>query len=119
MEAETTTSDGLKARQDVSDPHDNAPQNASDRAAAPKDPSVQRNGRSSSPAAEGAAPATLHAADMLIMAKEFVRIFREHHPDRRPPSLLIHTDGGQQVLLTQLLRSTQVWAPVDQHVTTV
>ena len=73
------------------------------------EPSAQGHGdNSSSLAAGGEAPATLHAGEMLIMAKEFVKIFREKHPDRRPPVLFARTAAGQQVLLTQLLRPTQV-----------
>ena len=78
--------------------------------AAATEPSSQRHSNKASLAARGAAPATLHAAEMLIMAKEFVKIFREQHPDRRQPGLFAHTAAGQQVLLTQLLRPTQVLA---------
>lgn len=60
----------------------------------------------SSPTQNG--PATLHAAEMLAMAREFVRIFREQHPDRRPPNFFVRTTAGQQMLCTQLLRPTQV-----------
>jgi hypothetical protein len=96
------------AQQTSSDAAEDAKTEDSGRLAAATEPSAQRHSNNSSLAAGGAAPATLHAAEMLIMAKEFVRIFREQHPGRRQPGLFAHTAAGQQVLLTQLLRPTQV-----------
>lgn len=55
-----------------------------------------------------ARPSTLHETEMLQMAKEFVRVFREQHPDRRPPCLYTRCETGQEVLMMQLLRPTQV-----------
>jgi hypothetical protein len=108
-DANKAVPDTPKAEQTVSDTENHEGAEDSRSLVATTQPSAQENGNnSSSLAARGDAPATLHAAEMLVMAKEFVKIFREQHPDRRQPGLFAHTAAGQQVLLTQLLRPTQV-----------
>ena len=112
MDANKAVSETPKAQQTSSDTDNDVTNEDLGPATAATEPSAQgRHGdNSSSLAAGGEAPATLHAGEMLIMAKEFVNIYREKHPDRRPPGLFARTAAGQQVLLTQLLRPTQVLA---------
>jgi hypothetical protein len=69
--------------------------------------SVDEQDAAAAPAEKPLPSSTLHAAEMLVMAKEFMRIFREQHGERRPPSLVARSETGQEALLLQLLRPSQ------------
>ena len=108
MEVEQQVSDELGAQQDASVTDGHPSNTAVQNVAAPTFKCSHRYGTDdSSPATSGAAPATLHAADMLVMAKQYVSIFIQQHPHRRPPGLFADTVSKQEALLTQLLRPTQ------------